>query len=106
MDDINIRSMNLGTDGSGIIAAGGTSQDLFTTLPGKIPVNGYEVINPDPTEDMWITDTAAAAVANGTGNIRIAANGGAYWTVPNCKPLGIVRIVAATTGHKFTARCW
>lgn len=105
MEDINIRSMNLGTDGSGTITAGGTSQDLFTTLPGKVPVNGYEVINPDATEAMTITDSASAAVANGVGCITIPA-GGAYWTAPGYKPLGIVRIVAATTGHKFTARCW
>ena len=61
--ELSIPCRNMATDGSGTIAVGGVSQDLFATLPGKVPVNGFEVINPDPTEDMWITDSASAALA-------------------------------------------
>lgn len=93
---------NLMTDGSGTITAGGTAQTVFAV--GTV-INGYEIINPDPGEDLWLSDTATP-VANGTGSIRVAANGGGYTTPLSAQPVGAVQVVAATTGHKFTARKW
>ena len=88
-----------GVDGSTTITAGGTAQALFT------PVNGFEICNPDPSEDLWISDSTTAA-ANGTGSYRIVANGGIYTTPVGYKPIGQVSIYGATTGHKVTARRW
>lgn len=93
---------NAATDGSSTITAGGTAQNLFT---GTVPVNGFAVYNPDPTNDIWVSDSTTAA-ANGTGSIRCAANGGGYETPPNSAPLGVVSIIGAVTGQKFTARRW
>lgn len=90
------------TDGSTTITAGGTAQNLFS---GSTPVNGWTVLNPDPAEDCWASDTTTAA-ANAVGSIRLAANGGGYETPPHRKPLGPVSVVCATTGHKLTASKW
>lgn len=89
-------------DGSSTISVGGTAQQLFS---GQIPVNGYAVYNPDPTNDLWVYE-GGTAVANGVGTIRVVANGGGYETPPLYKPTGIVTIVGATTGQKFTAKRW
>lgn len=90
------------TDGSSTITLGGTAQTLFTA-----PAHGYEVVNPDASEDLWICDNGSNASANGTGCIRVAPNGGSYYTPINMAPLAhAVSIVGATTGHKFTARYW
>ncbi len=89
------------TNGSSTIASGGISQALFS---GTVPSNGYEVINPDATNDLWISDTVTA-LANGTGNIRVGANGGTYVTPPGMRPINHgIAIVGAVTGQKFTAR--
>ncbi|MFA4994205.1 MAG: hypothetical protein WC521_02750 [Bdellovibrionales bacterium] len=93
---------NTATDASGTITTGGTAQTLFG---GIVPSNGFAVYNPDATNDLWISDTVTA-LANGTGSIRVVANGGGFETPPFCKPCGVVSIVGATTGQKFTARRW
>jgi hypothetical protein len=90
------------TDASATIAAGGTAQTLFS---GAVPANGWAVYNPDPANDLWVSDTTTAA-ANGQGAIRVAANGGGYESPPGRKPAGAVSIVGAVTGQKFTASCW
>jgi hypothetical protein len=90
------------TDGSTTITAGGTAQTAFAAAA---VVNGYEIINPDASSDLWISDTTTAA-ANGTGSIRIVANGGGYTSPAGMKPSAAVSIVGATTGQKFTARRW
>jgi hypothetical protein len=90
------------TDGSSTITAGGTAQNAFAAAA---VVNGYEIVNPDPSEDMWVSDTTTAA-ANAVGSIRVAANGGSYSSPTGMKPSAAVSVVAATTGHKFTARRW
>ena len=91
-----------GYDSSTTITAGGTSQNLFD---GATPANGFAVYNPDATNDLWISDTVTA-VANGTGCIKVVANGGGYETPLGYKPMGAVRIVGAVTGQKFTAKRW
>jgi len=93
---------NTGVDGSTTITTGGTAQNLFG---GAVPTNGFAIYNPDAVNDLWISDSATA-VANGTGCIRVVANGGGYETPVGCRPLGAVSIVGATTGQKITARRW
>jgi hypothetical protein len=91
-----------GSSGSTSITAGGTAQNLFG---GATPTNGFEVCNPDASNDLWISDETTAA-ANGQGSIRVAANGGSYTTPPGYRPIGAVSIVGAVTGQKITARKW
>lgn len=92
----------IGADGSTSITTGGTAQNLFG---GTTPTNGFEVCNPDPSEDLWISDSSTAA-ANGQGSYRVAPAGGTYTTPAGYKPIGAVSVIAATTGHKITARRW
>ena len=91
-----------GADGSTTITLGGTAQNLFA---GATPTNGFEICNPDATNDLWVSDSTTAA-ANGTGSYRVAANGGTYTTPPGYKPIGAVSIVGAVTAQKITARKW
>ncbi len=91
-----------GVDGSTTITTGGTAQALFS---GATPVHGYEVCNPDPSNDLWISDTTTAA-ANGQGSIRVALNGGCYTTPVGFAPPQAVSIVGPATGQKITARKW
>ncbi len=89
-------------DGSTTITSGGTAQNLFG---GRTPKNGFEICNPDPTNDLWVSDSTTAA-ANGTGSYRVVAGGGTYTTPYYYKPVGPVSIVGAVTGQKVTARFW
>jgi hypothetical protein len=91
-----------GADGSTSITTGGTAQNLFS---GTTPTNGFEVCNPDPSEDLWISDSTTAAL-NGQGSYRVAPDGGTYTTPAGYKPIGPVSAIAATTSHKITARRW
>lgn len=91
-----------GADGSATITTGGTAQNLFS---GVTPTNGYGIYNPDPANDLWVSDSTTAA-ANAAGSIRVPANGGYYETPPVYKPIGAVSIVGATTAQAITARKW
>lgn len=93
---------NTGADGSTTITSGGAAQNLFG---GTAPTNGFEISNPDLSEDLWISDSTTAA-ANNTGSYRVGPNGGTYTTPTGYKPVGAVSVIAATTGHKITARKW
>ncbi len=88
--------------GDTTITAGGVAQNLFA---GVTPTNGWAVYNPDPSEDLWVSDSTTAA-PNASGSIRVAANGGGYETPLGYAPVGAVSIYGATTGHKITARKW
>jgi len=89
------------SDASGQIASGSVAQTIF----GATPANGYAVYNSDAANDLWISDSGAAA-ANAAGSIRVAANGGGYETPPGYAPPADVSIVGAVTGQKFTAKRW
>lgn len=84
------------------ITTGGTAQVLFKSA---IPPHGYSVINPNLTDDCWISDSTTAAV-NGQGSQRVAANGGEYRTPDNYFPSGPVSIICPTTADVVTARSW
>jgi hypothetical protein len=92
---------NTGTDLSSTITTGGTAQQLTT-----VPANGFYVYNPDAALDLWVAMFGTTAVANGTGCIRVQANGGSFVTPPNFVPTGNVSIVGSVTGQKFTAGKW
>ena len=93
---------NTTNDGSTTITTGGTAQNLFG---GVTPTDGYSVCNPDPTNDLWVSDSTTAA-ANGQGSLRVAANGGYYATENGQKPIGAVSVFGAVTAQKITARRW
>lgn len=97
-----VYSGNSGSDGSSTITTGGTAQNIFA---GSTPTNGFFVTNPDPTNDLWIS-ISTTALANGSGSVRIAANGGYFATEPGLKPWQAISIVGAVTGQKFTAVKW
>ncbi|MCW6510997.1 hypothetical protein [Lichenifustis flavocetrariae] len=87
--------------GDAAITAGGTAQTLFS---GATPANGWKIANPDPAEDLWVSDSTTAA-PNGQGSTRVPA-GGIVTTEPGEKPCGPVSVYGATTGHFITARAW
>ena len=89
------------TAGDTTVAAGGTAQLLFS---GATPANGWKLCNPDPAEDLWVSDSVTAA-PNGPGSTRVPA-GGILTTEPLEKPCGPISVYGATTGHAITARAW
>jgi hypothetical protein len=93
---------NTGADGSATIATGGAAQNLFG---GTVPANGFFVANPDPSNDLWIS-FSTTALANGSGSIRVAANGGYFSTEAGLKPWQSISVIGAVTGQKFTAARW
>ncbi len=84
------------------ITTGGAAQNLFG---GVVPKTGWEIHNPDASEDCWVSDSATAA-ANAQGSRRVVANGGWYETPPGKRPPAAVSVICATTGHKLTASRW
>lgn len=90
-------------DASSTVTAGGTAQAVF----GGAPTNGYEIINPSASEDLWIADNGSTAAVGASGSIRVPLNGGVYFTKDTMKPFAHdVSLYGATTGHAFTARRW
>ncbi len=84
------------------VAAGGTAQVL---CGGATPADGWAVYNPNAADDLWCSDSATA-VANGSGSVRIVANGGGYETPSGYKPAHALSCLGATTGDAITARRW
>lgn len=87
-------------DISGTVAAGGTAQDISASNTGRFYVF---IQNIDSAEDMWV-NFAADATADTPGSILLVANGGSVVYEGNSCPKGRVSVVAATTGHKYTAK--
>jgi len=86
------------TDGSGTITAGGTAQQVFASQPGR----AYLIIqNLDAAETMYVNIGAAATA--GSGSFQLLS-GGSLVFENGYIPSGSVSIIAATTGHKFTAK--
>lgn len=96
------QSPSPGLSGDASITTGGTAQTLFN---GVVPQNGFEICNPDATNDLWVSDSSVA-LANGQGSYRVVANGGTYTTPIGYGPVGPVSIVGAVTAQKITARRW
>lgn len=83
---------------SGTITAGGTQQ----TLAAALSTRRYLFIqNLDPAEDLWINFTTAAVVDQ--PSIRIEP-GQTFVMEGSFVSTELVSVIAATTGHKFTAK--
>lgn len=82
---------------------------VLPLFKGQAPVNGFSVLNADPTNDLWICEGGQAAV-NTAGSIRCAANGGGYESPAHhaYKPNGTITIIGAggATPVQYTARSW
>jgi hypothetical protein len=86
------------SDLSTTITAGGTAQTLSAAKSRMVLV----IANPDASEDLWVAFNGLTAAANGTGSLRIPANGGVL-SFAGDAPQSAVSIIGATTGHKITA---
>lgn len=85
------------TDISGTITAGGSSQQISTAHSRKYLL----VQNPSSaTESLWVNFGAAATV--GQPSIEIAA--GTALVLSSFIPSQTITVIAATTGHAFTAK--
>ena len=78
------------------ITTGGVDQTLAT------PTNGYQISNPDPSENCWVAEGTAAVANQGD---PLVANGGWVKSPDAYKP-GIPHVLCATTSHKLTYRYW
>jgi hypothetical protein len=92
---IGAAPLGAGTDRSGAITLGGTAQTLAAANTARV---GLEIQNIDPAEEMWVNENGGTAAANTQGSNFIAARGSV--TVSTNRAISVV---AATTGHKWTA---
>lgn len=87
------------TDGSGTVATGGTSQQVFTANAGRSYLMCQNPIT--ATETLFVSlDTSASTVS---GSIELAPGTSASFQqqfIPN----GTVNITAATAGHRYTCK--
>ncbi len=90
---------NLSVDRSGTITEGGTAQ---TAAAAKVTRRYLYIENPiTATERLWFW-TVATAVADSPS---ISREPGQSWENPaHFCPTGAVSVIAATTGHAWTAR--
>jgi hypothetical protein len=95
-----------GTDRSGTITTGGTAQNAAAALATR---RYLYVTNPflksdgsaNPAEPLWVNFTGAAN--GGSGSIRLDPGG--WWeNPPHYCPTGAISVLAATTGHAWTAK--
>ncbi len=86
-------------DGSGMVATGGTAQQLFA---GVVPANGWLVCN-NSSAVLYVSDVGIAAP--GGSSIQIAP-GATFWTPSGYRPGGAVSIYGGTSGQGFAARRW
>lgn len=82
------------TDHSGTITSGGTAQTAINANSTRVEAWTYNV---DASEDLWVNFTGTAVVS-GAGSVRLSPGRG--WAG---KVTSAVSVIAATTGHKFTA---
>lgn len=94
-------------DCSGTITTGGTAQNAFAANQF---VNGFQVINLDTTEPLWISFTGVA-VAGATGSYPLPAatastfvGAGSYYSMIGFNKA--LSVIAATTSHKFSCTRW
>jgi hypothetical protein len=88
----------------GTIAAGGTAQQLMPINNNRV---GVFIQNLHATETMAVkfqSGNGTDAALNSPGNIMVPA--GAQLYINEYVDPGLVSIVAATTGHPFTAKEW
>lgn len=86
------------TDRSGTITVGGTSQSMMSANTSR---KFLFIQNLHPTEDLWIRFGSAAAV-DGVGSIVLGPTQ-TYENPSHYIMTSAIHVIAATTGHKFTA---
>jgi len=84
-------------DGSGAIATGGTSQQVFAALASR----AYVLIQNISDATLYVNFGAPATI---DGNSFKLLAGEWYENPPNFCPNGTVTIIGATTGKKFVAK--
>jgi hypothetical protein len=72
---------------------------------GATPGEGYEISNPHPSDELWISDSTTAAPGK-AGCYRVPPGGGTYVTPEEYRPLGPVSVYWTLPGHRVTARGW
>jgi hypothetical protein len=87
------------TDRSGIIAAGGTAQDVYTADDSAVIQCGVFFQNTSDT-DMWI-NFGADAVVNAA---RLIVAGASYENPLGYIPGGRLSVLCATTGKTFVCK--
>jgi hypothetical protein len=83
-------------DRSGTITTGGTSQELVAANPGRGNITIYNLST--ETEVLCVNVTSAAS-CTAAGSWHITPGGSITLTTKE-----VINVVAATTGHKFTAK--
>jgi hypothetical protein len=71
---------------------------------GATPGEGYEVSNPNPAADLWVSDTTEAAPGK-VGCYRVPPGGGTYVTPEGYHPMGPVSVYGGPL-LRVTARGW
>ena len=89
-------------DLSGVIAAGGTAQDLVSASPIPLGALRIQVQNLDSSESLWVCEDGVASA--GPGSISVPP--GALYESPYGSTSTTVSIFSTKTGHQFTARRW
>jgi hypothetical protein len=92
---IGAAPLGAGTDRSGSITAGGTAQVLAAANTARVALIGQNI---DPSEDMWLNEVGGTATASTAGSVLVPAK--ATFSIDTNRAISVV---AATTGHKFTA---
>lgn len=97
LEAITVPRRGPGTVVNSTITAGGTAQQILASQPGRV----FLQIKNNSAQVLWINFGAVAAADSG---IQVAALGvGDTWTsAPNFCPTGLVSVVGATTGNKFS----
>ena len=89
-------------DLSGVIAAGGTAQDLVAASPIPLGSLRVQVQNLDSSVDLWVCEDGIASA--GSGSIKVPP--GAMYESPYGSTSATASIFSTLTGHAFTARRW
>jgi hypothetical protein len=99
-------AQNTDTNRSGTITTGGVAQNAMAANPAR---KGWMIMNIDETnlEPLGVRTTGAAALASaGTFTLVPSAGAGYPGGVMQGVGSGAISVIAATTGHKFTAIEW
>lgn len=91
----------------GTLIAGGTAQNAFAA---NSFINGFQIMNLDTTEVMWISFTGTALASDvgsyplPAGTATTFAGAGSYYSQVGFNTR--LSVVAATTGHKWSCTRW
>ncbi len=96
-----------GTTGAGLTLYLGFAPIAQTLFGGTAPADGWKIVNPNASGDIWASDNGTTPSANGSSSYRCAASGGSCKTEPGERPPGSpVQLLGVTIGTPFIARRW